>query len=140
MKAVLDTSALSALMLREGPALARARARAPDDWLLSAPVCSEIRFGLERLVVGSQRRLLLEAEYRRWRAAVGWRDWDEAAAERAGRLRAQLERAGTPIGDFDAVIASIALEVGAAVATANVRHFRLVPGLAVEEWTSDATI
>jgi tRNA(fMet)-specific endonuclease VapC len=43
-----------------------------------------------------------------------------------------LERRGTPIGDVDLRIASIALARGLTVVTANVRHFQLVSGLPVE--------
>jgi tRNA(fMet)-specific endonuclease VapC len=43
-----------------------------------------------------------------------------------------LERRGTPIGDADLRIASIALARGLTVVTANVRHFQLVSGLPVE--------
>jgi tRNA(fMet)-specific endonuclease VapC len=60
--------------------------------------------------------------------------WDEAAADAHGRLRAKLRRAGTPIGDFDEMIAGHALALGAVLVTDNTRHFRLVDGLALENW------
>jgi tRNA(fMet)-specific endonuclease VapC len=53
----------------------------------------------------------------------------------AGDLRAELERAGTPIGPYDLLIAAQALRSGSTLVTANVREFRRVPGLAVEDWT-----
>ena len=43
-------------------------------------------------------------------------------------------RAGTPVGDMDVIIGSIALAIGAGVATANAHHFRRLPGLHVDEW------
>ena len=49
-------------------------------------------------------------------------------------MRAELERRGTPIGDGDLRIASIALDCDLAVVTGNVRHFEKVSGLAIENW------
>jgi len=133
---VIDTSVLSALMRREETALRRIQAFRPGDLALCSPVAAEIRFGLERLVQGSKRRALLEAEYARWRAALPWRDWDEDSAIQFGRQKALLERAGTPVADMDVVIGSVALSVGGAVATVNVRDFRRLHGLRVEDWGS----
>jgi gamma-resorcylate decarboxylase len=47
---------------------------------------------------------------------------------------AELERRGTPIGDADTRVASIALSRGLTVVTGNERHFRQVPGLEIENW------
>jgi tRNA(fMet)-specific endonuclease VapC len=60
--------------------------------------------------------------------------FDEDAAKVYGELRAELERAGTPIGDAGVRIAAIALANGLIVVTANVRHFQRVSGLPVENW------
>jgi tRNA(fMet)-specific endonuclease VapC len=40
----------------------------------------------------------------------------------------------TPIGDFDLMIACIAMSHGEPLATRNIEHFRKVPGLVVQEW------
>jgi tRNA(fMet)-specific endonuclease VapC len=61
--------------------------------------------------------------------------FEEEDAVIAGDLRAELERAGTPIGPYDLLIAAQALRSGSTLVTANVREFRRVPGLAVEDWT-----
>lgn len=60
--------------------------------------------------------------------------FDADAAYQYGELRAELKRRGTPIGDADTRIASIALVRDLTVITSNVRHFQRVPGLAVENW------
>ena len=60
--------------------------------------------------------------------------FDRAAGEAYGRLRAELERDGTPIGEADTRIAAIALAHNFIVVTGNVRHFARVPGLRVENW------
>src|SRR5438874_7324045 len=50
-------------------------------------------------------------------------------------VRAKLERAGTPIGPLDTLIASQAVGRGLTLATNNQREFRRVAGLALENWT-----
>ena len=137
MSVVLDTSVLSALMRREQRSFRRMQLLRPGDVVLCSPVAAEIGFGLERLRAGSRRRELLESEYERWRSLLYWRDWDRDAATEFGRQKALLEHAGTPVSDMDVIIASVALSIGGAVATANVRDFRRMKGLRVEDWGSD---
>jgi tRNA(fMet)-specific endonuclease VapC len=60
--------------------------------------------------------------------------FDDVASEHYGTLRANLRRAGTPVGGNDMLIASIALAADAILVTRNEREFRLVPGLRIEVW------
>jgi tRNA(fMet)-specific endonuclease VapC len=57
-------------------------------------------------------------------------------AEEAGDIRATLERAGTPIGPYDVLIAAQARRRGATLVTANEREFTRVPGLKTEDWAT----
>ncbi|HJQ41383.1 MAG TPA: type II toxin-antitoxin system VapC family toxin [Thermoanaerobaculia bacterium] len=50
------------------------------------------------------------------------------------QVRATLERAGTPIGPLDTIIASQALARDLTLVTNNEREFRSVSGLRVENW------
>jgi predicted nucleic acid-binding protein len=115
-------------------ALARLRRERPLDVILLSPVAAEIRFGLERLTRGSRRRRLLEGEYTRLRGAVRFEDWSEAAAEEFGRQKARLSRAGMVIEDFDIVIGSAAIVLGARLATLNAKHMARLQSLTVEDW------
>lgn len=45
------------------------------------------------------------------------------AAEMAGRIQADLERAGTPVGYADALVAAIALRHGVPLISGNTSHF-----------------
>jgi tRNA(fMet)-specific endonuclease VapC len=58
-------------------------------------------------------------------------------AREAGDIRAALERAGTPIGPYDILIAAQARRRGAMLVTANEREFARVPGLRFEDWALD---
>lgn len=60
---------------------------------------------------------------------------DAQAATLAGEVRALLERAGTPIGANDLLIAAQALALSVPVVTNNEREFRRIPQLRVDNWT-----
>ena len=49
-------------------------------------------------------------------------------------LRARLECGGTPIGQFDTMIAAHALTLGAVLVTNSRKHFRQVKTLMLENW------
>ncbi len=60
--------------------------------------------------------------------------YDEADARATGEVRAQLERAGTPVGAYDAMIAGQALRRGLTLVTANTREFGRIEDLMWEDW------
>lgn len=60
--------------------------------------------------------------------------FDDKAAAHYGLIRADLERAGTPIGANDLLIAAIARANDCILVTRNVGEFRRVPGLRIERW------
>ena len=60
--------------------------------------------------------------------------FDDAAAERYGHLRAELEARGMPLAEPDLRIAAISLSRSLTLVTANTRHFGRVTGLTLENW------
>jgi tRNA(fMet)-specific endonuclease VapC len=60
--------------------------------------------------------------------------FDEEDAKSAGRVRAKLEKAGTPIGAYDILIAAQAVRRNITVLTANVREFSRVSDLHWQNW------
>jgi tRNA(fMet)-specific endonuclease VapC len=129
---MLDTNAVSAVM-RGNPLMdERLLQLDPADWCISAVTHSEICYGLS---LRPEATTLIRAADA-FLAVATTLAWDATAAAAHGRLRAQLRQAGTPIGDFDEMIAAHALSVGAVVVTGNERHFRRISGLAVENWIS----
>lgn len=70
-------------------------------------------------------------------------DCDRPAAELAGRIFADLERTGQPIGRADPMIAGIALHHGLVLVTANTDHFRRIADLGysleLEKWREATT-
>jgi tRNA(fMet)-specific endonuclease VapC len=60
--------------------------------------------------------------------------FDDAAAEIAGSLRAQLAARGMPIGPYDLQIAAIALANQCTLVTHNLGEFGRIPNLSIEDW------
>jgi len=61
-------------------------------------------------------------------------DFSLEDAEDAGRIRAALESAGTPIGAYDLLIAGQAQRLGATLVTANAQEFSRIKKLRLQDW------
>lgn len=130
---LLDTDTCSYAIRGDSAALdARLAKQRPDALAISAVTRAEIMFGLEKR--GNPRALV--------RVVRGFLDhlavmpWDTAAADQFVRLRAALERSGTPIGVMDTMIAGHALALQATLVTNNLKHFQMVAALNVENWAA----
>lgn len=66
--------------------------------------------------------------------AVNLLGFDSKAAFVCGRVRAEQEKAGTPLPLADLEIAAIALANKLVLVTGNTRHFVRIPELTVENW------
>jgi tRNA(fMet)-specific endonuclease VapC len=132
---LLDTNAVVAL-LRNEPAGVRERYREAEksgDYLaVSSIVLFELWYGVEksgRVRENTERlRILLSGD-------LDLLDFDDQDAQTAGRVRAALEKIGTPIGAYDLLIAGQALRRGLTVVTANTSEFGRVAQLSWEDWT-----
>lgn len=56
------------------------------------------------------------------------------SSEKYGGIKADLERRGKPIDDFDIAIAAIAISRKCGVITANLTHFQTIKDLEVKGW------
>jgi tRNA(fMet)-specific endonuclease VapC len=99
---------------------------------LSVIVLGELMFGISK----SQRRAdaLLRLDALQQIAEV--KELPVDAAAHYGEIRAQLERAGTPIGNNDLWIAAHARAAGLILVTNNEREFARVPELKLENWAA----
>ena len=137
---VLDTNVLSALM-RSSPDLAVIHwlDRQPADsiWITSITLF-EAQFGLA-LLPKSKKRLALERAFEKVveeDLANRILDFDSVAADAAGRLAAERQRAGRPADLRDTLIAGIAVARRATIATRNTRHFEGLDVPVVNPWTA----
>jgi tRNA(fMet)-specific endonuclease VapC len=130
---LLDTNVLSEVIKKrpEPAVLARLREVAPGSVFTSTVCVTELRYGARRRP-GTE--VLWERIAREVLSRVRVLPFGEREALRAGDLLADLEAAGQPIGIEDVLIGATAIAGSLTVATRNVRHFRRLPGLAVESW------
>jgi tRNA(fMet)-specific endonuclease VapC len=98
---------------------------------ISAVVLFELRYGIAR----SQRRAEnLAALTRFLRLDISLLPFEPEDADEAGEIRADLARAGTPIGPYDILIAAQARRRSAVLVSANTGEFARVAGLRLEDW------
>ena len=131
---VLDTNVVSAIMKNDSRIIARVRGLRPDQIGIPQPVLGEIAFGIERLP-RSKRRDAFASQFERVRAVFLRVAWTDDVSIRFGEIKAQLERTGRRIEDFDASIAAHAVSIDAVLVTANFGHMSRVPRLRVEDWS-----
>lgn len=136
MMYLLDTNACIALINGTPPAVRRQFRRAvarEATVLVSSVVAFELWYGVAK----SQRK---EANTQRLDAFLAgpltWTVFDDDDAREAGRVRAELEAAGTPIGAYDVLIAGQARRRGATVVTSNASEFSRVKSLKWEDWAA----
>lgn len=102
-----------------------------NEQYISTVTISEIVYGAEKshrpdFHLNNLENLLLPA--------VNIIGFDTKAAYVCGRIRAELEKRGTPLDLADLEIASIAIANNLTLITNNVRHFNRVPLLQYENW------
>ena len=131
MRFMLDTDACIALIKRKpASVIRRLSVLEPGDAGISAITLAELRYGVMKSEAVERNAAAL-ADFL---LPLEIADFDTAAAETYGRVRAGLEKAGTPIGPLDTQIGAHALSLGAVLVTNNVREFRRIPGLKIENW------
>lgn len=130
---LIDTDILSQV-LKRAPSptlLARLAAVPAEQQFTSAITVGEMVYGAHRS--DRPEHFLRQLEERLW-PNIRILPFNRAAAETYGRVRAQLEEAGTPLSEPDLRIAAIALTHDLTMVTGNVRHFARVAGLRIENW------
>ena len=102
----------------------------PQDVCVSSVTYAELVHGVEKSAAVEKNRLALSILL----ANIEILDFDVDAADCYGKIRANLEKKGTPIGPLDMMIAGHAMSMGYTVVTNNVKEFSRVPDLKIENW------
>ena len=102
----------------------------PEQVFLSSIVKAELYYGAYRSSRCDENLFLLEQFF----AAFVTLPFDERCEQIYGRLRAQLAQKGNPIGPNDLLIGVTALAHELTLITHNLREFRRLPRLQLEDW------
>jgi tRNA(fMet)-specific endonuclease VapC len=130
---LLDTNiCIHALKAQPPEVLARLRAVGPAQVALSVITVLELRQGAE----GSQQPEVAHGRLDAFLAAMRLVPFEREDAVQGARLRDDLRRRGTPIGDFDSLIAAQAVARNLILVTNSLREFARIAGLRTENWVS----
>jgi tRNA(fMet)-specific endonuclease VapC len=127
---VLDTNTVACFFRREGAVAERLLATPPSEIGIPTVVLYELEVGVEKSTSPRKRR----AQLARFVQVVEILPFGPGEARAAARIRASLERSGTPIGPLDILIAGTVVARGATLVTRNVREFSRIPDLSVVDW------
>ena len=103
----------------------------PEDVCVSSVTYAELVHGVEKSAAVEKNRLALFMLL----ANIEIKNFDTDAADCYGKIRADLEKKGTPIGTLDMMIAGHAQSLDLTIVTNNVKEFARVDNLKIENWT-----
>ncbi len=131
MKVMLDTNICIYLIKKQPPSvLERFHSFSVGDIGISIVTLAELDYGVAKSRHQARNRTALE----QFVALLEVADFDREAARAYGLLRVSLEQKGTLVGGMDLLIAAHAVSLGTRLVTNNLREFRRIPGLRVENW------
>ena len=134
MKVMLDTNTCIAIIKRKlQQVLRRFNAYKVGEIGISSVTLAELEFGVAKSLHQENNQAALD-EFVLPLEIAGF---DHEAARVYGRVRAMLEKKGTPIGSLDTLIGAHALALGVTLVTNNTREFSRVKGLTVVDWLDD---
>ena len=132
MRYMLDTNiCIYAIKHKPEQVFMRLQEHYPSEICISSVTYAELVHGVEKSKAIEKNRVALALLL----ANIEIMNFDSLAAESYGKVRADLEKKGTPIGPLDMMIAGHAKSLGCTVVTNNTKEFERVKGLKLENWT-----
>jgi tRNA(fMet)-specific endonuclease VapC len=104
----------------------------PKDIKIPAIVKAELLTGIEK----SEQKAANKVAYERFLAPFEIVSFDNESAIIYSKIRATLEKKGKIIGPNDLIIASVVLANNGILVTHNVKEFKQVPTLRIEDWVT----
>ncbi|MDH3672495.1 MAG: type II toxin-antitoxin system VapC family toxin [Gammaproteobacteria bacterium] len=131
MRYMLDTNTCIYIIKHHPPEVKKRLRKIPvGEVAVSSIVVAELCYG----VAQSQKRTHNQAALGDFLEYLLVLDWPVEAALPYGEVRTHLKKKGAPIGAMDLLIAAHAITENAVLVTDNVREFRRVPKLKIENW------
>ena len=135
MKVMLDTNTCIAVIKGRLPRVSkRFNAYKVGEIGISWVTLAELEFGVAK----SQHMDKNQAALDEFVLPLEVANCDPEMARVYGRVRAMLEKKGTPIGPLDTMIGAHALSLGVVLVTNNTSEFSRIKGLTVTDWLAGA--
>jgi len=132
MKFLLDTDTCIYALKHNPAVLKHLLAQSREDIAVSVITEAELRTGAAKSTSAAKTLRLVENFLR----PLGIVEFTSNDAASYAQVRAKLERAGTPIGPLDTLIAAQAVARKLVLVSNNEREFSRVAGLRIENWVS----
>lgn len=130
LKYMLDTNIIIYTMKNKPAEVKQAFKLHYGHLCISSVSLMELVYSAERSARPEKNLEILEG----FAARVEVLPYDQRAAHNTGQLRAELSGNGTPIGPYDQMIAGHARSEGLILVTNNMKEFKRVAGLRLENW------
>jgi len=132
MRFLLDTDTCIYTLKQNPAVLKHLLAQGREDIAVSVITEAELRTGAAKSTSAAKTLGLVENFLR----PLGIVEFTSNDAASYAQVRAKLERAGTPIGPLDTLIAAQAVARKLVLVSNNEREFSRVAGLRIENWAS----
>ena len=130
LRYMLDTNICIYVIKNRPEGLRERFNRLADQLCISAVTLAEIIYGAEKSARQIENIKIVE----QFAARLDVLPFGERAATHYGQIRADLERAGHPIGLHDMMIGGHARSEGLTLVSNNVREFQHIEGLRIDNW------
>jgi tRNA(fMet)-specific endonuclease VapC len=127
---MLDTNICTHVVKNYPPKLRERFNRLAEQLCISSVTLAELCYGAEK----SARRLQDTQAIEHFVGRLEILSFSPRAAAHYGQIRAELERRGRPVGPYHMLIAAHARAEGLTIVTNNIREFRRIPGMQIENW------
>jgi tRNA(fMet)-specific endonuclease VapC len=131
MTYLLDTNTCIYIINKKpASAIRKIQTRQPEQVAISSITIAELEYGVARSQQPERNRVALLGFLMPFTIL----DFDHEAATFYGIIRSSLEKVGKPIGPMDLLLAAQARARNMVLVTNNLREFKRVEGLRVENW------
>jgi predicted nucleic acid-binding protein len=132
VKRILDTNVCIDVLRGRKNVVERLASCRPQDCFISVITEFELFQGADR--APDDRREEERGKVARFVGSLEILPFDSSCARIAGRINAELMNKGTPVSITDVFIAATALRHQWTIVTNNVKDFRRIEGLDIEDW------
>ena len=130
MKYMLDTNMCIYAQKQNPNVLAKIHENYQEGLAISSITLAELEYGVQASVNPEKNMVALL----KFLTIVEILPFESSAAFEYGKIRADLRRKGTPIGNMDMLIAAHAKAENLIVVTHNTREFERVENLQLDDW------